>query len=93
MKKENFNSHILILLFLSAILLLNLNITLPEAQYKLALTLYTKGRFHSAIVEFKRLLKEYPEKRPYVANSYYWIGQSYFNLKKYKKAIYYLIIL
>lgn len=66
--------------------LYSLHITLPQAQYMLALELYSKGRYRSAITEFKNLIKEHPGAIEYVANSYYWLGLSYLSLRKYKGA-------
>ncbi len=47
---------------------------------------YTRGKYHSAISYFKRYLRNFPyTKRS--ENAYYWIGESYFMVRNYSKAL------
>ncbi len=47
---------------------------------------YRRGKFTSAISNFRRVLHNFPESG-YSENSLYWIGQSYFAMHKYGTAV------
>ncbi len=49
---------------------------------------YRKGNYSAAISYFKRILANFPDD-PKALSSLYWIGESYFGLKKYNTAIRY----
>ncbi len=83
MKKFNL---VFILLFYAVTVSAKTHITLPKVQYALALDLYYSGKYWSAIREFKHLIQEHPEAKNYSGSSYYWMGMSYYALKKYKTA-------
>ncbi len=85
MKKSKIVLFLIIILY-SVGLSGRTHITLPKVQYALALDLYYSGKYYDAIQEFRNLIKEHPEAKNYCGNSYYWIGMSYFKLKKYKTA-------
>ncbi|MBN2078742.1 MAG: tetratricopeptide repeat protein [Spirochaetes bacterium] len=59
-----------------------------EQVYQSGHDRFRKGRYTSAIASFNRLLKKFPEGVRAV-DSLYWIGQSYFAMKKYGTAIRY----
>ncbi len=59
-----------------------------EQVYQSGHDRYRKGRYSSAISSFNRLLKNFPDGSRAV-DSLYWIGQSYFAMKKYGTAIRY----
>jgi tol-pal system protein YbgF len=59
-----------------------------EDMYKDAFETFQKGRYEDAIKRFSAFIESYGT-TPLVSNAYYWIGESYMNLKNYDKAILY----
>jgi len=59
-----------------------------EDMYKDAFETFQKGRYEEAIKRFSSFIESYGT-TPLVSNAYYWIGESYMNLKNYDKAILY----
>ena len=59
-----------------------------EDMYKDAFETFQKGRYEEAIKRFSTFIESYGT-TPLVSNAYYWIGESYMNLKNYDKAILY----
>ena len=59
-----------------------------EDMYKDAFEIFQKGRYEDAIKRFSAFIESYGT-TPLVSNAYYWIGESYMNLKNYDKAILY----
>lgn len=59
-----------------------------EDAYKDAFETFQKGRYEEAIKSFSSFIGSYSN-TPFVPNAYYWIGESYMNLKNYDKAILY----
>ena len=59
-----------------------------EDMYKDAFETFQKGRYEEAIKSFSTFIDSYGA-TPLVSNAYYWIGESYMNLKNYDKAILY----
>lgn len=59
-----------------------------EDVYKDAFEIFQKGRYEEAIKRFSSFIESYGT-TPLVSNAYYWIGESYMNLKNYDKAILY----
>ncbi len=60
---------------------------LTEADlFEKAYTYYKNRNFDKAIETFKEYLKKFPDGR-WIGQAYYWIGESYFNQKKYEEAI------
>jgi tol-pal system protein YbgF len=57
-----------------------------EATYKEAFDKFQKGSYDEAAIKFSDFINVYPG-TPLVSNSYYWLGESYLNLKNYDKAI------
>ena len=57
-----------------------------DAAYERARTKFEKRSYQAAIDEFSALLAEYPDHR-LADNCQYWIGESYFGLKEYQKAV------
>jgi TolA-binding protein len=53
--------------------------------YGTAISLYRKGSYWSAIDYFNLVLSKFPGSK-YTENSYYWIGESYYNLGRYSSA-------
>jgi tol-pal system protein YbgF len=58
----------------------------PEEMYKQGFDAFQKGAYNDAIPLFAEFIKEKPD-APLVPNGYYWMGESYMNLKNYEKAI------
>ncbi len=54
--------------------------------YNAAFAQYNREDFSGAIDMFEGFIKKYPSHR-YVPNAHYWVGNSYFALKEYEKAI------
>ncbi|MBN1898876.1 MAG: tetratricopeptide repeat protein, partial [Spirochaetes bacterium] len=75
-----------VIILLSAEVIYSLHTPLPMAQYNLALGLYMKGHYHSAVKEFRNLINEHPESEKYLSRGRYWLGLSYLAIKKYKLA-------
>jgi tol-pal system protein YbgF len=59
-----------------------------EDLYKDAFETFQKGKYEEAIKMFSTFIDSYGT-TPLVSNAYYWIGESYMNLKNYDKAILY----
>jgi len=59
--------------------------SLEDAQFKLALELYERNNYYDAVSEFKRLLYQIESKK-YKDACYYYIGNAYLNLKRYRDA-------
>ncbi len=57
-----------------------------EAEYKRALDLFHNRQYREAIQVFQQLVNQNPN-HPLADNAQYWIGESYFALGQYKKAI------
>jgi tol-pal system protein YbgF len=57
-----------------------------EATYKEAFDKFQQGAYEEAAVKFSDFINAYPG-TPLISNSYYWLGESYLNLKNYEKAI------
>jgi tol-pal system protein YbgF len=57
-----------------------------EAAYKEAFDKFQQGTYEEAAVKFSGFIGTYPG-TPLVSNAYYWLGESYLNLKNYEKAI------
>ncbi len=58
----------------------------PEEVYKQGFDAYQKGAYEEAAQVFARFLKQSPD-APLAPNAYFWMGESYMNLKDYEKAI------
>ena len=59
-----------------------------EDAYKDAFESFQKGKYDEAIKRFSAFIDSYSS-TPLTSNAYYWIGESYMNLKNYDKAILY----
>jgi tol-pal system protein YbgF len=59
-----------------------------EDMYKDAFEAFQKSQYDEAIKRFSVFIESYGS-TPLVSNAYYWIGESYMNLKNYDKAILY----
>ena len=59
-----------------------------EDMYKDAFEAFQKNQYDEAIKRFSVFIESYGS-TPLVSNAYYWIGESYMNLKNYDKAILY----
>jgi tol-pal system protein YbgF len=57
-----------------------------ETTYKEAFDKFQQGAYEEASVKFSDFINVYPG-TPLVSNAYYWLGESYLNLKNYEKAI------
>jgi tol-pal system protein YbgF len=57
-----------------------------EATYKEAFDKFQQGYYEEAAVKFSDFINAYPG-TPLISNAYYWLGESYLNLKNYEKAI------
>jgi len=57
-----------------------------ETTYKEAFDKFQQGAYEEAAVKFSDFINVYPG-TPLISNSYYWLGESYLNLKNYEKAI------
>ena len=55
-------------------------------RYSSALTLYFQNNFNPAILEFQKLIAHDP-KGEFADNSQYWIGECYYSMEMYDKAI------
>ncbi|MGH7255960.1 MAG: tol-pal system protein YbgF [Nitrospirales bacterium] len=58
----------------------------PTSAFNLAYNDYLNGRYELAISGFQRFLKDFPSST-LAPNAHYWIGESYYSLKDYPKAI------
>jgi len=58
----------------------------PEALYSTALGLVKSSHFEEGIKKFEEFLKRYPD-HPLAANAFYWIGEAYYGLGRYRDAI------
>ncbi len=74
------------LLFL--VILINSTIRIEDANFNLAKKWYDEKKFDKSAKEFEEIFNKYPF---YESNNtvLYYAGKSYFNLKNYKKAIYF----
>jgi len=61
------------------------NISLEDAQFDLALTLYRRGRYTDAITEFRRLLFDMKTVK-YRGAGYYYAAHCYMSIKNYSRA-------
>jgi tol-pal system protein YbgF len=59
-----------------------------ETAYKEAFDAYQKGQYGEAIKKFSAFIESYGG-TPLVPNAYYWLGDSYMNVKDYENAILY----
>lgn len=57
----------------------------PEEIYRGAYAEYLQGRYENAISEYQDFLSLYPG-HPLAENCMYWIGESYYGMKKYEEA-------
>jgi tol-pal system protein YbgF len=57
-----------------------------EEMYKEGFDAYQKGAYEDAVQVFSRFVKQNAD-GPLTPNAYYWMGESYMNLKNYEKAI------
>jgi tol-pal system protein YbgF len=58
----------------------------PEDLYKQAFDNFQKGAYKEAVAQFTEFIKKAPDS-PLAQNAYYWLGESYMNMKAYEKAI------
>jgi tol-pal system protein YbgF len=58
----------------------------PEELYKQGFDAFQKGSYDNAIEIFTQFAKQNPDS-PLAPNAYYWMGESYMNVKNYEKAI------
>jgi tol-pal system protein YbgF len=58
----------------------------PDELYRQGFDAYQKGAYEDAVQTFSRYVKENPE-APLAPNAYYWMGESYMNIKNQEKAI------
>ena len=58
----------------------------PEDLYKQAFDNFQKGAYQEAVAQFTEFIKKAPDS-PLAQNAYYWLGESYMNMKAYEKAI------
>ena len=59
-----------------------------EDAYKTSFETFQKGNYEEAVKRFSAFIDSFPT-TPLVSNAYYWLGESYMNLKNYDKAILY----
>jgi TolA-binding protein len=57
----------------------------PEAFYKQGFDAFQKGSYDNAIQIFTQFVQQNPAS-PLTPNAYYWMGESYMNVKNYEKA-------
>jgi tol-pal system protein YbgF len=60
--------------------------TKHETAYKEAFDAFQKGSYDEAVDRFSSFISAHPGD-PLVSNAYYWLGESYMDLKNYEKAI------
>jgi tol-pal system protein YbgF len=58
----------------------------PDDLYKQAFDNFQKGAYKEAVGQFTEFLQKAPDS-PLAPNAYYWMGESYMNMKAYEKAI------
>ncbi len=58
----------------------------PEDLYKQAFDSFQKGAYKEAVAQFTEFVQKSPDS-PLAQNAYYWMGESYMNMKAYEKAI------
>ena len=58
----------------------------PEDLYKQGFDAFQKGAYRDAVPLFTQFVQQNPT-APLAPNAYYWMGESYMNLKAYEKAI------
>ncbi len=58
----------------------------PTSAFNLAYNDYLNGRYDLAVAGFERFLKDFPS-TSLTANAHYWIGESHYSLKDYRKAM------
>lgn len=57
----------------------------PDLIYKGAYAEYLQGHYENAVSEYQRFLSLYPD-HPLAENCMYWIGESFYGMKKYEEA-------
>ncbi len=58
----------------------------PTSAFNLAYNDYLNGRYDMAVTGFQKFIKDFPS-ASLVPNAYYWLGESYYNLKDYVRAM------
>jgi tol-pal system protein YbgF len=58
----------------------------PTEIYLQSFSDYASGRFRQAILGFETFLRFYPN-NDYVANAQYWLGECYYSLQDYARAV------
>ena len=58
----------------------------PTSAFNLAYNDYLNGRYDMAVTGFQKFAKDFPT-ASLVPNAYYWLGESYYNLKDYVRAM------
>lgn len=58
----------------------------PTSAFNLAYNDYLNGRYDMAVTGFQKFTKDFPT-ASLVPNAYYWLGESYYNLKDYVRAM------
>ncbi|MGE3152804.1 MAG: tol-pal system protein YbgF [Nitrospiraceae bacterium] len=58
----------------------------PTSAFNLAYNDYLNGRYDMAVIGFQKFVKDFPT-ASLVPNGYYWLGESYYNLKDYVRAM------
>lgn len=58
----------------------------PTSAFNLAYNDYLNGRYDMAVTGFQKFTKDFPS-ASLVPNAYYWLGESYYNLKDYVRAM------
>jgi tol-pal system protein YbgF len=58
----------------------------PDELYRQGFEAYQKGAYEDAIQAFSRFVKDNAE-APLAPNAYFWMGESYMNIKNHEKAI------
>ncbi|HMA61797.1 MAG TPA: tol-pal system protein YbgF [bacterium] len=59
-----------------------------EHCYKMALQLFRQEKYQKALPKFKKLMENFPD-HELTGNFIYWLGESYFGMQKYQKALEY----
>ena len=82
--KKNYLLYLCILMSIFIIPggLFGVNLTVENAQFRLALELFRTRNYSGALVEFKRLLIDMKSKE-YADDCYYYIGSSYYTMHQY----------
>jgi tol-pal system protein YbgF len=58
----------------------------PTSAFNLAYNDYLNGKYELAVAGFQRFVKDFPG-TSLTPNAYYWLGESYYNLKDYGRAV------